>query len=97
MQACRPEEKPGVPVWWLGTELGCEVHGIHNCEVMADQSCRSEEQLPAKRAGGGERGGFLDEERALVDGYRVSQELEDRQANTGRMWSKRRLEVLEKA
>lgn len=68
MQACRAEERPGVPVWWLGTELGCEAHGIHNCEVVADQSRRSEEQLPAKRVGGGGREGFLDEDRALVDG-----------------------------
>lgn len=37
-----------------GTELGCEAHGIHNCEVVAEQSRRSEGQLRAKRAGGGE-------------------------------------------
>jgi hypothetical protein len=59
-----------------GTELGCEARGIHNCEVVAKQSLRSEEQVPAKRAGG--RGGerwwrrcFLAKDRtnkASVDG-----------------------------
>lgn len=52
MQACRPEVKrcPESQCGYWGTELGCEAHGIHSCEVGAKQSHR---QLPAKRMGGG--------------------------------------------
>lgn len=54
--------------------------GIQNCEVVAKQSRRSEEQLPAKRAGG--RGGEDSWPRAGLikpqeKGTGVSQKLED--------------------